>query len=372
MRYLAYRAGTGEWISRDLPLTDVERTTNLSGPASITATITPELRQAWHTDGMRVLEEWATVIVAADDDHGRVRGCGIFTEAQYEDETLTATIMGFAGYPQGYLYGTSKNWGPTGSLARPDPIVIYRDLWDYINSQVDSDLGVVVVGPASSTVRVGTNEEPWRLRWWEAPDLGQKMDELASGTPFDYVEEHVWTDAAQQSMIHRIRLGWPRLGTRRNDLRFASGENIIAAVPAATSSGTFANDWLGIGNGEGSTMALARSTVRNGRLRRTRVVTDKTLRKDALQTLVTGLMERTKESLDIATITINARHRNAPLGALDLGDDIFVEAEIPSLGGEVRMWVRVTAITEDEAGDTATLTTSRSSNFLYSSTTEVT
>lgn len=373
MRYLAYRVGTGEWISRDLPLSDVERTRNLSGPDNITATITPELRQEFHTDGMRVLEEWGTVIVAADDRAGQVRNCGIFTDASYEDESLTATIMGFTGYPHGYYYGDSRNWGPdTGlKLLRPDPLVVYRDLWDWIQAQPDSDLGVVVVGDLSSTARVGTYAEPYRLRSWEVPDIGEAMDTLASGTPFDYAEEHAWADNDQDELVHRVRLGWPRLGTTRRDLRFASGENIIAAVPAATTAGTFANDVLGIGNGEGSTMALAHATVRNGRLRRTRVVTDKTLRQAALQELTTSIRERTSQTLDITAVQINARHKNAPLSNLDLGDDIYVQTRIASFG-DVRMWVRVTAITEDETGDTATLTTSRSSNFLYSATTEVT
>jgi hypothetical protein len=387
VRYLAQRITTGEWIDRDLPLHDVTLTRDLSGPGGIQATISPELRRTTHTDGLRIFDEWSTVIYAALDN-GEIQNAGIFVDASYEDGALTANCPGFTTYPHGYIYSTSRLWGPRAAaaavpatatkpavpavtaIARPDPLKIVQDLWAYIQAQDDSNLGVTVVGTLASTVRVGTFAEPYRLRYFEVPDIGAAIDDLAEQTPFDYVEEHSWANTAKTVVGHRVRLGWPRLGTARTDLRFALGENIIETTPASTQGGQFANDVIGIGNGEGSRMVMARSTVPDGRLRRTRIVTDKTMQAPALQRLVTGIRAKSNRSLDITSVTIK-NDENAPLSTIQPGDDIFVQTEIPAYGGDVRMWVRVTSITQDELGDTAVLTTSASNNFIYSSTIEV-
>jgi hypothetical protein len=310
-------------------------------------------------------------VYAADDD-GRIRNGGIFVDATYEDAALRANCPGFATYPHGYIYTDQRLWGPNSAspvLAHPDPLVIVQDHWNWIQTQQDSDLGVQVVGDLKSTVRIGSYEEPYRLVSWEVPDLGAEIDNLAQATPFDYVEEHAWVDPdTRQAVSHTIRLGWPRLGGR-SSLRFAEGENIIAPLTAATSAGGFANDVIGIGNGEGRSMVQSRSTVRDGRLRRQRVVTDKTRGQASMDRLTQAIRLRSADTLDIASVTVRD-HPNAPLSALEVGDDIWVEGTVPAYG-DVELWVRVLSITEDDTGDVAVLATTRSSAFIYSSTVEV-
>lgn len=377
MRYLAQRVGTGEWLHRDLPLSGVEQTRALSGPGTISASIDPELRQTWHSDRLRILEDWATIVYVAHDD-GQIVNAGIVVPPTgYEGSATTLTCAGFASYPHGYYYDDMRTWGPrVGSgtatnpeVPQPDPLQIVRDHWAWIQAQADSDLGVQVVGTASSTARVGSYEEPYRLRFWENPDLGSEIDTLADGTPFDYVEEHTWANAEHTDVNHRIRLGWPRLGRRRNDLRFADGENIDRAVPASTVD-EFANDVLGIGNGEGRKMVRSRSTVRDGRLRRTKILTDKTATQARMDRRVRLHRERLAQTLDITSVEI-ADHPNARISAIDPGDDIYVQAEIPSYG-DVAMWVRVLGITQGEDAERAVLSTQRSSAFIYNSTEEIT
>lgn len=376
MRYMAQRVLTGEWIDKDLPFSSVERTRELSGPGVITATITPELRTAFHSDGLRILEEWGTFIYAVDDT-GRIRNAGVFVDATYDENDLVANCPGFATYPHGYIYGTARNWGPDAgdkthpAKARPDPLQIVQDLWAYIQEQQDSDLGLDLVGDLSSTVRVGSFEEPYRLRWYEVPDIGGEIDTLAQSTPFDYVESHYWTDDDHETVTHRLRIGWPRLGKTRDDLRFALGENVTITPAAASSGGTFANDIFGVGNGEGASMVLSRATKRDGRLRRTRVVTDKTKGQPGMDTLVSSTLEKTSTGLDVTSFNI-IDHPNARISAIDLGDDILIQSPVPSYSEDtLRMRVRVLSITEGDSDEEATLTTSRSANFIYSSTTEV-
>lgn len=376
MRYLAQRVNTGEWLDRDLPLANVERTRELSGPGSITATIDPELRRMFHTDGLRLLEDWTTAIYAADDN-GQVRNCGlVMPPTRYEGSSTQLTCAGFSSYPHGYKYTGARLWGPQEGdgtvgkpeIPRPDPVVIFRDHWEWIQAQQDSDLGVTVVGDLTSNVRIGDYENPYRLRWWEIPDLGQELDTLAAETPFDYVEEHAWADAEHLEVDHRIRLGWPRLGRRRDDLRFADGENIAVAVAAGTSE-EYANDVIGIGNGEGRKMVWARATKRDGRLRRTKILTDKTARQDRMDRRVTAHLERLSATLDVESVAI-IDHPNARISSIDPGDDIYIQVEVPSYG-DVAMWVRVLGIAQDEDEHRAVLQTRRSTAFIYNSTEEV-
>lgn len=366
MRYMVQRVGTNEWLDKNLPLEEVTRTEELSGPGVLTGRVEPELRDQIANDGFRVLEDYASLVYAVDEDTGEIGSCGLVIPPTPHEETgMNLTAPGLSAYPQGYLFSDSRLWG-----VQVDPIVVYRDLWDWVQAQPQSDLGVQVVGTEFSSVRIGDNEEPYRLEWFELPDVGAEMDTLVGLTPFDYVHEHVWADDAQEVAEHRIRIGHPRLGRARDDLRFAQGENISGAVQASTSE-EYANDVIGIGNGEGAEMIVSRAAVDDGRLRRTRTITDKTIKnQDHLDDLTRRELLRVSPTLDLSEVTVED-HPNAPLGSFLLGDDILVETWLPTYG-DIRLWVRVLAITvADTDPGYATLAVQRSSAFLYSPTVEV-
>lgn len=374
MRYMAQRVSTGEWLHKEVPLSDVERTKVLSGPAGLTATLKPELRDMVAPDGLHVLEEWGTYLYSVDDS-GTIGPSGIVTDLGYVEDSLKVTVTGFSTYPHGYIYEGVKNWGPiagTGTIAnpqvpRPDPVQVVRDLWDWIQDQPDSDLGVTLVGDLTSSARVGSYEEPFRLRFWETPDIGQTIDALAQAAPFEYVEEHeMLTDGQIQK---RLRLGVPRLGANRG-LRFAIGEN-VELVPEAQSTGSdFGNHIIGIGNGEGRKMIRSVASVRDGRLRRPKVVTDKTVtRQRQMDRIVGRVLAQAAETLDVTTLAVKDTP-STPISAIELGDDILVKANLPSYG-DFEVQVRVLSITEGDAPGRAVLNTQRSSAFLYRNTTEV-
>jgi hypothetical protein len=379
VRYLARRlTGDRAWLD-DLPLGGVERTRVLSGPGTITATIEPELREVVAADGFRVIEDWRTIIYAVDDElpGSPIVGHGIvLPPTSWEEAATTLNCAGVAAYPQGMVFGESRIWGPEPPMhgdvskpevPRPDPLQIVQDLWAYLQAQDDSDLGVVLTGDLASSVRIGDYEEPYRLRWWEAPDIGNEIDNLAQYTPFDFVEEAHWTDATMTDVVHSIRLGWPRLGRRREDLRFVLNENIVSSDPAE-SLDTYANDVVGIGNGEGSTMVMARSTVRDGRLRRTKVVTDKTMKQYELNRFTVMARERVAAGPDIASIRVK-EHDNAPLASINPGDDIYIQTTIPAYG-KINQWSRVLGIGQIDNSDEAVLALKRSGAFIYSPTSE--
>jgi hypothetical protein len=309
-------------------------------------------------------DRWSTILYAEDD--GLIRGAGILVNVTHSGDRATIEAPGVAAYPHGWPFSGSRNWG-----TQVDPMDIVRDLWAHVQSSERSDLGVTVVGSTSSNVRVGTNAEPYRLRWWENVDVGSEIDDLAGTTPFDYTEEYVWSSAAKSGVTHRVRVGWPRLGRKRTDLRFVEGENITEVLSISQPGDEYANEVLGIGHGEpGPRLAWSRKARDDPhRLRRIAVVTDKTARQQRIERVAANELARFGATASISELQV-IEHPNAPIAAINPGDDIPVTVDSPSYGS-ARIWLRVTAVTEHVGGYTATLSTSRSSAFSYSPTLEV-
>lgn len=359
MRYHVQRITTGEWLSRDFDLSGGVTTRALSAPGGITGIVSPELRYIRHTDGLRFLEKWATAIYAEDD--GQIRAGGIVTDVSYDGGPVTVDAPGFARYPTGLPYAKATNFG------RVDPLVVVRHLWDHVQSYANGNIGMVVDSTTSER-RIGDNANPYGLLWWDAPDCGGEIDSLARETPFDYTELHAWTTSARTAVSHRLRLGYPRLGRRRGDLRFVEGENVTKWIPVDDNGEAHANDLLGIGKGEGAAMIHANAAVIDGRLRRSKVITDKTADQRRINAILASTLQRTTDVQDISEVQI-VDHRNARIASIDPGDDIPVDIDQPSFGVK-RIWLRVLAVAENDNGYAATITTQRSTAFTYSATTQ--
>lgn len=359
MRYHVQRLRTGEWLSRDFELGDGVTTRALSTPGGVAGTVAPELRYIRHTDGLRFLEKWATAIYAEDD--GQIRGAGIVVDVSYgENGQVELDAPGFAIYPTGITYSKATNFG-----ARVDPLNIVRHLWAHVQSYATGNIGMVVDGTVS-TRRIGDNANPYGLLWWDQPDCGGEIDSLAKETPFDFTELHAWTDASHMAVSHRLQLGFPRLGRRRDDLRFVEGENITAWVPIEDSGAQTANDYIGIGKGEGAAMIHSNLAVDDGRLRRTKVVTDKTADKRRIDAIIADRYRAAADVQDITELQV-IDHPNARLSSIAPGDDLPVDIDHPSFGAK-RLWLRALAIAENDDGFTATIATQRSTAFTYSAT----
>src|SRR5699024_4330981 len=119
--------------------------------------------------------------------------------------------------------------------------------------------------PTTSPVRVGEEEKdvefttgdgddvslqsgPFRLNPVDAQDLGKTIDDLASDTPFDYVEEKSWSG---DQIVHRLRLGFPSVGARRSDHRYHPTENLSVLPALGLDENTYASEVLLVGAGEG-------------------------------------------------------------------------------------------------------------------------
>ena len=203
---------------------------------------------------------------------------------------------------------------------------------------------------------------PYALLWWESPNCGDEIDDLVKGTPLDYVERHRWAEDGE-SIVHELELGYPRLGRRREDLLFEQGVNVTDVVTIESNGDEFANAVIGIGAGEGRSVLRRETGIRDGRLVRDHLYSDKAITDTArLDARIAEELAARKAAVRITSLTVSD-HSYAPLGSWQLGDDVLVRATLPWLG-EIEMWVRV--IGWSLTGETtATLTVSRSDLFRY-------
>lgn len=412
-RYYAQDILSGQWLHRDLPLRGVSVTDTLSGAGAISATISPDIAELKTTDGSPILKEWATLIIAEADR--QIRAAGILINATLTGPEMNLDCAGVSHYPAGQTLEDTLSWTANASLSEGghgvDPLTVVRALWANLQSKPDGDLGVVVdevtspyrlgaftgvqaaqkttANPDGSTdpKEVGedvpidrvwgpTDKLPaaaqgktltwsYALNWWDNDDMGGKVDELAKQAPFDYREDAEWADADRDAVTLRLRIGAPRLGTRKDQLRFVEGENASEVIAITRSGDDYANYISALGAGEGQAQVRTTASKRDGRLRRMKSLTD------ASQTTVDGLNTQATTLLNLSNKLDNItgfkvrNHPNAPIGSFEVGDDVLVQTHV---GWQpTRLWVRITALTISPETDDVVVTCSRSDRFNYSS-----
>ena len=202
--------------------------------------------------------------------------------------------------------------------------------------------------------------EPYLLAWYEAPDCGGEIDDLAKSTPFDYIESHAWNG---ENIEHRFEIFYPRAGRRRDDLAFIQGDNVANVVSFQSNGDEYANEVNGLGGGEGPTTLRRTTAKRDGRLRRATVYSDKAVGDFArMDALIADELELRRGLLQVSSVDI-IDHPNAPIGSWSLGDDVLIRCTVPWLGN-VDIWCRVIgwSLTGE---NTATLDLARSDSFRY-------
>jgi hypothetical protein len=349
-RYIASRLngnGTETFLDWNLPLSGVGITNTLSGPDALTATINPEVA-ALKVGGLPLIREWSTAIYAEID--GQIRAGCIVTDMPVDGPSLALTCIGFSGYAVDIPY--------TGEYSKVhiDPLDVVRDIWTHIQAARNGNIGLrvdplksgLIVGSASEnvsfTTSTGENVQftagPYTLMWYQTTNLGGEIDALAKSTPFEYREAHVWNGDA---IDHKLRLGYPTIGRRRQDLRFIVGEN-IQLIPKVDSGTDYASEALVLGAGTGRKMIRGTNARPDSRLRRVSVVTDSSLTSTTKANTLAGQeVLRCLGLADMTEVTI-IDHPHAPLGSFDVGDEILVQTGAGWVDN-LALWCRVTSMT---------------------------
>lgn len=346
-RYHAFRLhgdGTETPIVWDLPLSGVRITQALSGPGGIDAQISPEVARLT-VEGKPVFVPWSTAIYA--EASGQIRGAGIVEDVIADGPSLSIPCIGFSGYLTGMPY--------TGDYKKiqVDPLDVVRHIWGHAQGHKRGDLGMQL-DTTTSDVRIGTEERdvsfqtgsgeqvdftagPYRLSWWKTDDLAKEIDDLAAETPFDYRETHKW---AGERVEHRLELGWPKLGTRRANLRFVVGENVHTTPQIEWDGDEYADEIILLGAGDGSDMVRGGAFRDSDRLRRPRVVRDKSVTsKKRADALAEAEVKLALGDEDIQEVTIR-NHPHAQIGTWQVGDDLFIQSR-GDWHDDLGLWVRV-------------------------------
>ena len=164
----------------------------------------------------------------------------------------------------------------------------------------------------------------------------------------------------------RIRLAYPRLGRRRTDISFATGVNIIQAVPVTYSADDFAQVVIAMGSGEGRSRYRAIDAVRDGRLRMENVLDLPDTRGNdvlARRARAERTWRQTKGAIDTITVI---DHPAARFGSWQVGDDVLVSVhdEWTDFDG----WMRITgwrAQPDGDNGETFTINLARADSYSY-------
>lgn len=375
VRYLATRLngdGTETLVADELPLAGGQVQRALSGPGGMSGSISVEVARLVGQGGVPVFAAGRTAIYA-ESQHGIILGGGILpvdgVTRQGPGVTLNAT--GFSGFLDNLPYKGNSNWaahrmpGEGGAGIQADPADLIRHAWGHVQARPAHNLGMVVDSTVTP-VRVGTelrevefttgtgedvSFEAGPVRWteWGTPDLGKEVDDLAVATPLDYRDHTAW---AGDVIAHRLLLGYPQLGSRRHDLSFTVGVNVIAE-PSVT-AGPTVSDVLVLGAGEGSAMKRGWAHRDPGALGGTVTLTDKTITSNAAanRRAQAYLAAAGGDLIDSVTVT---DHANAPIGSWAPGDVIRVLGSGVGWAGDLDVWVRVLSDVTDLQAGTAVL-----------------
>lgn len=315
-RVLTQHALTGEWLSKALPLTELEYGPDLNGPGELTGKLSPRLAAA-HPG----LADPGTTCIYVESD-GLLRWGGLIWDARPQGETYAIEAAGWSSYPH-KRYDLHGNLDGRGPYTYADRCQVIRDIWDYLQSVEDGDLGVTVDATTSAST-VGTPAEPLHFRVWEHRKLGEDIDDLVSAenSP-DYTDTVEW-NTDRTAPIRRVRLGYPRLGTRRTDISFSSGVNIIDPPVIPLAGDDYAQVVIGAGNGDGSAKRRTVSAVRNGRLRLEHVLDLPDVKStEELQARAEAERAWRQTFGTVEEITVR-NHPAAPIGSWQVGDDVRV------------------------------------------------
>lgn len=353
-RYVAFAEPSGEFLG-EVTMVGAEVSRALSGPGRLTGLIPAGLVPSW-------LAPWHCSIYA-EDEARTIRGGGFVTPLEQSSAGMKVDCVGRSGYPKGMPWV-----GEPVSLIQVDPLAIVRQVWAHLQTQPGGDIGVSV-DAVTSPVRVGEPERdvnfttgsgqdvaftagPFTLDWWSTVDLGGEIDKLATATPFDYLEHAGW-DESEERLEHRIELGYPSLGARREDLRLALGENVIVTPDLPSGDEDYASEVHALGAGEGRSMVRAALTRPTSGVRRVRTYADKTARSQSELASAARADLSWRDGTGTLTELTVIEHPHAPLAALIPGVEIFVSGADGDL--ILDRWVRIVEVTMTPESDIARL-----------------
>lgn len=363
-RYLAQRVdadGFGPLSELPVVLEGTQFTEQMSAPPLCKTRTSERVRDLVDEDGAQLFGRWATAIYAEADE--QIRSGYLLRDYPFSADGWSLDLVGFTGYAKGMPFDGSQYF------IDEDPLNIFRHIWTHLQSQPGGNLALQLDG-TTSPVRVGKQIEnvefvtgageqvafeagPRKLNYWQTHDLAKEIDDYAKETPFDWLESHAWA-ASGDSIDHFVRTGYPRIGSRRNDVTgLVYEQNVLTPPPVA--QGEYCNAVIALGAGEGRDQIRGYAGVTDPALRRVKVVEDKSKRSiKAANAYAEAVLARARGEFTMESIAIR-QHDNLDIWGIQLGDELPYYAETEQ--GTFDLWVRVVGrTTSPDDEDTAVLT----------------
>lgn len=332
--------GTETPLDFNIPLQGLKYRDDLSGPGSISGTVTPEIPRLKQDEWFL---PWSTALYV--EESGVIRAGYILTKRTVQGPDMTLEGVGFTGYPVNQPYKGVR------STVYGEITTEFRHIWDHIQAQEGKNIGLVWDDSVLTDLTVGTPAEqndfetssgeqvsfesgPYKLNWWSTDDLGSELDKLAEA--FDYQVTHKWDG---EQIRHEGIIGYPTLGARL-DHRIVVGENIFQEPQIDWHGDMYASEVVVLGSGEGRDMRRGTAARDTGRLGRTVTISDDSLtsNKQCEQRARRELKLRMGDP-DISQIEL-LDHPHAPIGSVNTGDEIRVQTPHGWEDG-IDLWVRV-------------------------------
>ena len=358
-KYYAFKMngdGTTTALASDLPLTEVSFSKGLSTPDTLSAKLAPEFAYAKNANGDTIFKPWSTLIVVERD--GQIRGSCIVTDMPVLPESIGMTAVGAMGYFAGQPYRGER------SFIQADPASLIRHLIKHVQEYEGADIGLSV-NNLWTTARIGekavagSTDGPFRLAWYETHDIGSQIDELVKAGGIEYRVDHAWSN---EKPTWSLNMASPRHGTRRTDLRFAVGENIVEPPELIHSGEEIATDVIVLGAGEGAKTIRGASphNKNTGTLTRFKVISGKAYQRSSQAIAEANRLAKwfggdTEELTDVTVIN----HANAPVGSIQIGDDILIQGNRQGYNQDFAIWVRVLGIQYNTEDDSVSLSVAR-------------
>lgn len=384
-QFFAKRAASDLWLDNDVQANDIKLGWNLSSPNVGKCLIPAGGGYVGKVDdGRPKWGRWDSLLLAEEDN--KLRWVGICDNAVPTPLGLALSFTSLPGWlyhvPYEYAYkvwrtdvfdvvrhllNTSRGYPNAYTFAQSNNSSAFT-VGD-INPGPEPDAPVRADGQSMDDYEAMPSYKAWKIahdfwsehkdnqysiNWWEAPYIGEEIDNLATETGFDYREEFRWIDKSSRRFEVKMQLS-DYFNTRRTDIAFVDGINMAQIAIPKDDESTFANDVIALGAGEGATMLRSKSAIVDGRLYQGQFRPYKSVRdKQRLNRLADAdLVRLNNPHPKIDTISAWDTRGNSPIGSLYAGDVVNISSE--NTTPPYSVWSRVIGIERDPRSALSTI-----------------